>query len=337
MKRSTPFNDLLARLRSAGFDTAHVRRTLLPPWWDDAVATTEEGVYTALNHVASRLGVSVAVLRGPDPLVLAPKCAVRHKLAKGTSPDEVRLAELLALRVAQAAVGAARADVQLIPDANTVRQLILDAGAPWVGFEHLLDWCWANGIVVLHISDFPKQTKKPHGLAAIVNGRPVIVLCWNERRPSWMLFHLAHELGHIALGHVTDGTMLLDEKIDVESVETDEVQANAFALTVITGRGDRDLKSTGRWPVTDEMVRAARDYGAKHRIDPGHVALNYAKTMSERTGARFFALAGAALREINQGSDAIEMIRDRIMRRLDWDAFHDDERAFVEQLSGMTD
>lgn len=336
MARPTPLDPFLARLRSAGFDSAHVRRALLPAWWDDDVAATEAGLYAALNHVASRLGVSVAALRGGEPLVLAANCAVRHKLAKGTSPKDVQLAELLALRVAQAVVGAAGPSCQPVPDAGTVRQRILGTGAPWVDFEHLLDWCWDNGVVVLHVSDFPKKTKKPHGFASLLHGRPFIVLCWNERRPSWVLFHLAHELGHLALGHVTEGALLVDEKIDAESHETEEAQANAYALTVITGKGDRDLASSGRWPITAEMVKAAREYGASHQIDPGHVALNYARTMTGRTGARFFALAGAALRELEPGADAVEMVRDRLARRLDWDALHDDARDFVEQMTGMS-
>jgi len=94
----SPLKPLLDRLKQAGFDAAYVRRALLPQWWDDDMANAGNGLYEAMNHIASRLGVSVAAVRGDRPIVLQPDVVVCHKLKKGTSVGDVRLAEVLALR-----------------------------------------------------------------------------------------------------------------------------------------------------------------------------------------------------------------------------------------------
>jgi len=162
------------------------------------------------------------------PIVLQSDCVVCNKLKKDTSIEDVRLAEVVALRAARVVSRSVRGESKSVPDALTLRHQILDGGVPWVGFQHLLGWCWSNGIAVMHVAEFPKATKKPHGFAAIVDGHPVTVLCWKEHRSSWLLFHLAHELGHIALGHVVDGRMLVDETIELDSQEEDEAAANAY-------------------------------------------------------------------------------------------------------------
>ena len=63
----------------------------------------------------------------------------------------------------------------------------------------------------------------------------MIVLCRNSRSSAWLLFILAHELAHIALGHIDDDGMLIDENVKRNIQDTEETEANRFAEEVLSG------------------------------------------------------------------------------------------------------
>jgi Zn-dependent peptidase ImmA (M78 family) len=69
----------------------------------------------------------------------------------------------------------------------------------------------------------------------------------NRRKsPSWLSFIIAHELGHLHHRHLRPGQTLVDEKVDQQSGEKDEREANDFALRLLTGQSDLGLSSTRR-------------------------------------------------------------------------------------------
>src|SRR4051812_10148348 len=100
-----------------------------------------------------------------------------------------------------------------IPDAAEMRQTILQR-ARWVGLKGLLNYCWSRGMPVLHVNCFPPGAKRPDGFTLRRDGRPVVVLCREEKQPSWLLFILAHELGHLGYGHIPENGALLDEHVE---------------------------------------------------------------------------------------------------------------------------
>ena len=202
---------------------------------------------------------------------------------------------------------------------------------PWVSFEALLDYCWAHGIAVLHVSNFPKNIKRMHGLSARVGGRPVIVLSWAKRHPAWLLFVLAHELGHLALGHVPDESTLVDEAVDQASQDDEEKQANAFALEALNGSASTRFAAADRWPRASGLAAEASRIAKEKQIDPGHVVLNYANTM----GKNFFAVANAALALLDGLDDASELVRRRLAKHLDWERLPADSSEFVMRMTKM--
>jgi Zn-dependent peptidase ImmA (M78 family) len=72
---------------------------------------------------------------------------------------------------------------------------------PCVSLSALLSWCADAYIPVLHIHKLPG--KKMTGLVVREDGRFAIVLS-RKGTPAELLFHLAHELGHIARGHLSE-------------------------------------------------------------------------------------------------------------------------------------
>jgi hypothetical protein len=184
---------------------------------------------------------------------------------------------------------------------------------------------------VLHVSRFPKQVRKPQAFAAVVHGVPVIILCGQWRRPAWLLFHIAHELGHLALGHIKDGEVLVDDEIDTNSTEEQEVMANAYALRLLTG--DPEWQATSKsWPTTVALAAAAIVYGKYAQIDPGHVVLNFARNMSTREGKNFHLVANNALERIEGNLDALKILRERAEKNLALEDVSESARDFVEHM-----
>lgn len=249
------------------------------------------------------------------------------------SSEATAVAQRLALQVARIAALGAVEPVRPIPgDGAAIRAELLVEQAPWVSFEGLLDYCWGHGIVVIHVSNFPRGLKRMHGLAARVDGRPVIVLSWARRHPAWLLFVLAHELGHLALGHVDEGTTLIDDEVDKESGDAEERAANDFALALLCGSSETRFSANDRWLKAEALAAAATKLGHELRIDPGHIVLNYANTM----GKSFYAVANAALALLPGAADAPEAARRRLAGGLDWERLPAESSEFVMRMTRGT-
>jgi hypothetical protein len=198
-----------------------------------------------------------------------------------------------------------------------------------VGLPELLDYCWSIGVPVLHLDHFPKNARRPDGFAARVNGRPVVVLCVRKRQPAWLLFILAHELGHIARGHIAEDGSLLDDRVEEASQDGEEREANAFAAELLTGTPPRRFRAAGRWSNAEELADDARRIGRQQMIDPGHVVLNYAYSM----GQDFYAVANAALARLEPHANAVDAIRSVMADRLDWSRLPDDSSEFLMRVT----
>jgi hypothetical protein len=194
-----------------------------------------------------------------------------------------------------------------------------------------LDYCWSIGIPVLHLSKLPSSTRKMDGMAVNVDGRSAIVLASGRTSPPWLLFHLAHELGHIALGHGT----VVDGSIEEDSTDPQEVAANEFAIELITGRAGMRVVPPGRWPNAAGLAQAAEALGSQLGVDPGHIVLNYAHSMS-RGKANFWPVANAALKKVPLEGDAVAMIRERLAENLDWSDLPTEGAEFVARMTGQT-
>ena len=101
-----------------------------------------------------------------------------------------------------------------------------------VTLRSLLKWCWEHGIPVVPLLG-------GRGFSAAVwaiDNSPVIVLKEPRASAVYWLFDLAHELGHIALGHITD-----DGIVDIDQIgphpdggdDDEEQMATRFALDLL--------------------------------------------------------------------------------------------------------
>ena len=86
-------------------------------------------------------------------------------------------------------------------NALELRKSILQ-NKPFVDLLSLLATCWAIGLPVIHLRVFPLEAKRMHAMAVKVANRHAILLGRDAQYPASLAFTLAHEIGHVMLGHI---------------------------------------------------------------------------------------------------------------------------------------
>lgn len=312
-------------------------RSFLPDWTDDALLH-KAGVVEVRGFLARHLGLRLRPEGGFDKGLLPQAC---FKLRAGTTPEAVSMARQVATAVARL-IAQSLEDAGPVPsfDASRIRELALSSthgSSDWVDFAGLVDAAWGIGIPVVYLPNVGAAGKKPEGMVTYVAGRPVVVLLKSQERADWQLFTLAHELGHIARGHLApqEGAAVIDEKVEEASgssptaMDEQEAQANAFANEVLTPAGQVFLD--GQWPKAPEFAAAAKQHGKNHGISPGHVVLNAVANTSSKP----YALAGAALNILadDLGSRSTsEICRETLTRQIDLGSLREDTVEFLEKL-----
>jgi hypothetical protein len=328
MKMPDRMRRLYERLEAFGIDRNYVREVAFPPGWNDA-ATENPAVYCqAIGLLARNLNLNLRALQTDEAPLEWQDCGpARFKHGKRLSEQDLTLARCLAARAAQVACQAATTPVTEVPAAGrAIRETLLATGRPYVDFEALLDYCWASGIPVLPVSRLPAHARKPNALAGTFSDRPAIVLMKQPRYAAMLLFILAHELGHIALGHLSGNGLLVDAHIDRDDREAQEEQANAFAVELLTGKPDIRYRAAYS-PTAEELANAARETSRRDGVDPGFVALIYAGTRGHS------AVGNRALSLIEPEADPIGTIRARICSRLDWEQLGRDSGQFLQSIT----
>jgi len=323
---------LFKRLKAAGLDEGYVRAWLLPDWWEDEIANSASGMATLESYVSRMTGLPVDALRGEEPLEIAPASRIRFKKRVDCHDTEVAPAAAIAEQVARALTEAVTMPGSFAGrvEPGEARRSILGKW-PVPDLEGILDFAWDHGIIVAHMAEFPKASKKFDGLTMFVDDRPVVVLGTERDSPAWVAFDLAYELGHVLCGHVTPDTPMTEAGLDFEvdscseSDDPQETEANRFALELLTG--DPAAKFKPVYGLTGAKLAAiARERGANQRIDPGVLALVYGRS-ADRIGA-----AQNALNHLDQRSGAHEIISAGVRRHLK-DAIPESVRMLVNLVT----
>lgn len=207
-----------------------------------------------------RRNLAPAVLRAfrwsPDELRVGvpttPRLAIPVQFKTSNAEDHLD-SPLLQLAHTVSAVSAAAYDHpvrDVSPDPQAVRAEIL-ARHGGLSLSTLLQWVWDAGIVVLPLLGSGSFT----AASWVVDGRPVIVL--KESRQQWVywLFDLAHELGHFALGHVTNEAVVDVEVPWQAHADDQEQEANAYAMRLLLGDSERLLGDVRARSGTTELAQ----------------------------------------------------------------------------------
>lgn len=329
MPTPNPMKALYSKLATFGLPRAWVRQNLLPSWWDDEAALTDAGFSEALLHIARNSGLSITSLDAAAVPAEAAPASVRFKRRSDTEIGDLELARALSTQLARTVAAATVGLGQNPPAALELRDHLLETRS-FIDLETLLAYCWSIGIPVLRATNFPAGTRKPDALAVDVGGRRVIVVTNGRTSAPWLLFLIAHELGHIACGHLERDTALVDADVDRDDVDAEEREANAWAVTLLSGSPDVAFRATSTWPNASQLAKEAQELGVRLQTDPGFIVLNYAYSM----GNSFFAVANAALKLMPHTADGDAVIRRLAREKLDWSRLGEDAAEFTARMIG---
>jgi len=332
-RRDNPMTKLYQRLAGVGFNRPFVKNIVLPDWWEDEIAETPAGYSQGLGLVARHLGLDVRTLYADaGDLAYFDVGPKRFKKGLNVSEEDLALAVCLAMRVADFACHAAPAPtVPLAQSAAQLRTTLLEQHPACVDFGSLLDYCWKCGIPVIHIAEFPAGTKKMDGLVVRINGRPVIVLTKTSKFSSWLLFILAHEMGHIIRDVLRDDKgcdYYVDENVTGDG-DAEEREVNKFAVELLTGQPDSEYTASSNLTGKQLAASAARA-GEAQQVDPGVVALNYARVKGH------WGAAMNALNLLEPEADALALVRVKMRERLDWERLPEESQEFLRRITGVT-
>ena len=330
MPIANPIKPLLRRLSAIGYKENYVRRIVLPDWWEDSIALKPAGYQQAIMLISRNLGLDSCSLQEEGAAISCREFThPKYKLKPADRPEQVKIATCLALRVAQLACQAMPEAVMELPSsAIETRQTIITNGFAYIGFEALLNYCWRIGIPVLRVAEFPGGMHKPDALAVIVHGRPAIVLCRQTEFSAWLLFHLAHELGHIILGHLQGWSILVDDEVKGDT-DTEETEANQFAVELLTGFHSRSYNYGS--VNSRQLAMVAQAVGRDNDVDPGFIALSHGRMTGN------WGTANGALKIIESNPNALVAVRRRMLQHLDRERLPDDISDFLMRITGADD
>lgn len=301
-----------------------VVKTYLPDWWEDSIATTEVGFQESLWLIANTFHIdfktlNLSISENSNPQYRLPHHQFKHSV--NLEQDKLKPAVAIAMLAAKITLTAFEKPLNDLSSlsAENIREKLLADGNQWIDFKVLVQYCWSIGIPVIFIKKIPSP--KMDGLALLQNDRPVIVLTKNTNY-GILVFHLAHELGHIILGHVKENGMMIDKKIVKDEEDDLEIQANAFALELLTGKANKKY-TTGKGISQNVLAESVLKKAEDDSIDPLHIILNYGHSNNN------FGFAMQVLQLLVQKLEIIqtdqEVAQQFFIDNVDIDSINDDE------------
>jgi hypothetical protein len=173
-----------------------------------------------------------------------------------------------------------------------------------------------------------------HAATARVEGRHAILIGRQSSFPAQVAYYVAHELGHIALGHAAEAAAVLDigDPLRPTDPDEDERAADRYALELLTGRPDPWIEATVERFTARSLAEAVVQQGSAYNIDPGVLAL----CMGHQSGR--WAQVFKALRLMGgEASDVSGQLNQLARTQFDWDAIPSDTQDFLETVIGGRD
>jgi hypothetical protein len=269
-------NQLRSRLRLLGLSNTAIEAAW-PDWWSEDADSSPSARLELRFSLARKLGLDARSLVDDEGIArFAWKDEARFKNLAGESSLELAAMASFGRAIGTIVLEATRPGPEIITaDVAGIRHSILKS-QPFVTLTDLVAWSWAAGVPVIHLRVFPLQRKRMAAMSVRVGDRSAILLGKDSRFPAQVAFYLAHEFGHIALGHLHRGTSIVDLEGEHPSIavsDAEEKEADEFALYLLTGSTNPSVLPAFRnynAPALAETVMQSA--GALH-IEPGTLAL----------------------------------------------------------------
>lgn len=325
-------NVIYKTLKIFGIDKNFIREILLPDWWDEEIVRTKAGYLQTIDIISKNLGIDLAsLLTDPKTIILKKNAQIKFKKAKNIEIDDKLIwPKSLALRISDLVEEACKVEFKPLPQSTMeIRNQIITTYQK-VSLETLLDYLWRNGLPVLHVSEFPKDVNKMDGMILNLTGRPIIIISKNRKHDAWLLFIMAHELGHFCKRHLSKSdNIIYDTDIEIEQ-DQEEKAANSFALELLTGSTTPQFSISGSIDNSFKLLNQAISISRKINVDPGVIILNFAYLTQK------WALAEQTLKNLNPQADAIEKIKNKIRKNLNFNNISEENAEFFLRITSLS-
>lgn len=326
-------SSLYDKLSKIGLNQDYIKNNGLPSWWNDELNDKPVAVLEGAGYIADNLNLDLESLLVEENIRFNPPPPTKFKQHNSKNNDHPHVAQALASRIAELIAYGTEVNFASLPtDVNKIRTEIL-TNHKTVNLTSLLEYCWSKGIVVGCFHNFPKKIKKFAGLIQWQFDCPVIILSSKHQHSARLAFDLAHELGHLALGHLKEG-ILVDEKIEFDcndDDDDDECQANQFAAQLLLGDCDNCLGNK-RFKDADQFTNyVVSTINTQYPcVEAEAVILNYGWHNKQ-----YFPLSISALNKLDCAVNCQQIVNEYLAEKLDWDKFNDESYEYLEKVLGV--
>ena len=331
-ERDPTAKSLRAALRAGGLSN-DVIDAAWPDWWSEEAEASPSARAELRFTMARLLGLEPRSLMGERvEFVWNENARFKNLTAGNDAARSALVSSCVAIGRILLRATKPQIDISGIA-AKRLRAEMLAGGAP-VDLTQLIAFCWIGGIPVIHLRVFPLATKAMQAIVVRVADRHAILLGKDSMCPAPIAVTLAHELGHVQLGHVAESSVLVDTEMPTKSDEPDneEEQADRFALELLTGSSNPDIRLNVVNFSAAQLAQAVVRAGAERGVDPGTLAL----CVAYRTNA--WPQAMKALGKIYGREQPMwQEINGLAARELDWAAMHDADERYLRTLMGAQD
>ncbi len=314
---------LFKRLRDSGLSDAAIKAAW-PTWWTDDASDDRSAQADLRFALSRRLGVAPEPLLG-DRVEFVWHDEARFKSLGHDGDIERSILTSFGISIGRLLIRATprNPDFGACP-ASEVRSAILSSRS-FVDLPSLLSYCWSLGIPVVHLRVFPLAAKYMHAMVVQDGGRFAILLGKDSKFPAPIAFTLAHELGHIALGHFAGSPAIVDMDDHGKIVnDPDEIAADAYALELLTGSSEPRITTSIDDFSARSLAAAVLEAGPPRGIEPGTLAL----CLAHRTGK--WPLAMAALNHIyDRQRDVWSFVNGLALKQLEEERISSDSWSYL--------
>lgn len=202
-----------------------------PAWWSDDAASSPSAQAELRFSIARKIGISPKSLFEDEVQFVWNDDARFKSLSNETENEKAALTSfgISLCRILLQVFDPNQSRLKI--GAMELRRSILK-NRPFIDLQALVSLCWAIGIPVIHLRVFPLAAKRMHAMAAGIAGRYAILLGRDATYPAPVAFTLAHELGHIMLGHIAASSAIVDfgGPLEASRGDREEEEADQFAL-----------------------------------------------------------------------------------------------------------
>ncbi len=323
---------LRKRLKEAGLSDPLIDAAW-PSWWSDEAFSSTSAKAELRFAIARKLGLSPKSLFH-DEVEFVWKDEARFKHL--SSETELQKAALTSFGISACRIllrALLRVDVPDGIGALSLRQSILGS-RPFIDLQSLLATCWAIGIPVIHLRIFPLEAKRMHAMAVKVGQRHAILLGRDAQVPAPVIFTLAHELGHVLLGHIGSSSAIVDirDPMGPDQGDDEESEADRFALELLLGTSRPAIQTDRERFNSRELAETVLEQGPPLRIEPGTLALCLAHAQGR------WRVANDAMRYIYTDPKPVWKEVNRIAaRELDLDFISNESADYLRKIMEIYD